>query len=245
MTLLEPITFCVLCVGSFAGAVVSGLAGFAFSAVVGALWLHMLPPAEAVPLMMTCSLVTQAISLVALRRSVRWHGNPVLIGGGLLGLVPAVWLLGRIDADMFRMGFGALLVAYASWMLLRPAAAQVREAPGQPQQALVGFGGGLIGGLTAMPGALPTIWCDLHGLPKADQRAMVQPYITVMQVIALTLMIAQNGIPSHLLHNVTLSLPALVIGAAIGVALFNRISTGAFRFVVLTLLLGGGLTFLI
>ena len=85
----------------------------------------------------------------------------------------------------------------------------------------------------------------MRGLPKADQRGLVQPYITAMQVIALILVIVQNGIPNHMLHNVTVSLPTLVIGAAIGVALFNRISSGAFRYVVLTLLLGGGLTFLI
>jgi hypothetical protein len=27
-----------------------------------------------------------------------------------------------------------------------------------------------ISGLTAMPGALPTIWCDLNGVPNAQQR---------------------------------------------------------------------------
>jgi uncharacterized membrane protein YfcA len=244
VTLLDPISFYVLSAGSFAGAVVSGLAGFAFSAVVGALWLHMLPPAEAVPLMMACSLVTQAISLIALRGTVQWRGSPVLIGSGVVGLVPAVWLLGKIDPATFRLGFGAFLVAYAAWMLLRPSVRLVREAPGPLGQALVGFGGGLIGGLTAMPGALPTIWCDLRGLPKADQRGLVQPYITTMQVIALALMFVQDGIPGQMLLNVTLSLPTLVIGAAVGVALFNRISTGLFRGVVLTLLLAAGLTFL-
>jgi uncharacterized membrane protein YfcA len=245
VTLLDPISFYVLCAGTFAGAVVSGLAGFAFSAVVGALWLHMLPPAEAVPLMMACSLVTQAISLVALRNSVQWRGSPALIGGGVLGLAPAVYILGKIDPATFRLGFGAFLVVYAGWMLLRPQVRPARETPGPLRKALVGFGGGLIGGLTAMPGALPTIWCDLRGLPKADQRGLVQPYITAMQVIALVLMFARNGIPDHMLLNVTVSLPTLVIGAAVGVALFKRISTGMFRCVVLTLLLAAGLTFLI
>jgi uncharacterized membrane protein YfcA len=242
--LLDPINFCLIFVGIFTGAVVSGLAGFAFSAVVGAVLLHILPPAEAVPLMMACSLVTQAISLYALRGSVQWRGSPILIASGALGLVPAVYLLSTIDAGTFRTGFGAFLVAYAGWMLLRPSVAQVREAPGQLRQALVGFGGGLIGGLTAMPGALPTIWCDLRGLPKADQRGLVQPYITAMQAIALALMFAHKGIPNHMILNVTLSLPALVTGAAIGVALFNRIRAGAFRCIVLTLLLAAGLTFL-
>ena len=48
----------VLSAGVFAGALVSGAAGFAFSAVAGAMLLHVLPPLEAVPLMMICSIAS-------------------------------------------------------------------------------------------------------------------------------------------------------------------------------------------
>src|SRR4029077_6452129 len=53
--------------GIFAGAVVSGFTGFAFSAVAGAVLLHVMPPREAVPLMMVCSVLVQSMSLVSLR----------------------------------------------------------------------------------------------------------------------------------------------------------------------------------
>ena len=55
----------------FAGAFVSGLAGFAFSAVAGAILLHMLEPMEAVPLMMACSAGVQATNLWALRKNIQ------------------------------------------------------------------------------------------------------------------------------------------------------------------------------
>jgi len=42
---------------------------------------------------------------------------------------------------------------------------------------LVGFAGGLVGGLTAMSGAVPTLWCDLHGLSQLEQRGIVQPFM--------------------------------------------------------------------
>src|SRR5258706_6294581 len=99
--------YLVLSGAVFAGAFVSGLMGFAFSAVAGAILLHVLPPIEAVPLMMACSIVTQAVSLVALRGTVKWHGNPVLIAGGLVGMLPALYLLYHVDARIFRIGFGA------------------------------------------------------------------------------------------------------------------------------------------
>ena len=46
----------LLSVAVFAGAFVSSLAGFAFSAVGGAILLRIFQPMEAVPLMMACSI---------------------------------------------------------------------------------------------------------------------------------------------------------------------------------------------
>jgi uncharacterized membrane protein YfcA len=236
--LLDPLSYLLVSAGIFAGAVVSGLMGFAFSAVAGAILLHVLPPTEAVPLMMACSIITQSVSLYALRRSLQWRGSAGLIAGGVIGILPALYLLYHVDATIVRVGFGAFLVAYAAWMLLRPTTVCVRVAAGRLRTAAVGFGGGLIGGLTAMPGAVPTIWCDLRGLPKDQQRGLVQPYITAMQVFALALMFAfsRNTLSTQALLNVTLTLPALAAGAILGVVLFGRVSDAAFRFVLLGVL---------
>jgi hypothetical protein len=53
----------LLSVAVFAGAFVSSLAGFAFSAVAGAILLRIFQPMEAVPLMMACSIGVQATHL--------------------------------------------------------------------------------------------------------------------------------------------------------------------------------------
>jgi hypothetical protein len=235
--LLDPQSYLLVSAGIFAGAVVSGLMGFAFSAVAGAILLHLLPPTEAVPLMMACSIITQSVSLYALRRSLQWRGSAGLIAGGVIGLLPSLYLLYHVDAKIVRVGFGAFLVAYAAWMLLRPRTACLQDAAGRLRDAAVGFGGGLIGGLTAMPGAVPTIWCDLRGLPKDQQRGLVQPYIAAMQVLALALMVSRNTLPTQALLNVTLTLPALAAGAILGVVLFRRVSDAWFRTAVLGVLL--------
>jgi hypothetical protein len=238
--LLDPQSYLLVSAGIFAGAVVSGLMGFAFSAVAGAILLHLLPPTEAVPLMMACSIITQSVSLYALRRSLQWRGSAGLIAGGVIGLLPSLYLLYHVDAKIVRVGFGAFLVAYAAWMLLRPRTACLQDAAGRLRDAAGGFGGGLIGGLTAMPGAVPTIWCDLRGLPKDQQRGLVQPYIAAMQVLALALMVSRNTLPTQALLNVTLTLPALAAGAILGVVLFRRVSDAWFRTVVLGVLAVAG-----
>jgi len=240
VSLFDPHSFAIVSAGIFAGAVVSGLVGFAFSAVAGAILLHVLPPTEAVPLMMACSIVTQGVSLVALRGSMEWRNSGILIAAGALGVLPALYLLHHIDAAIFRIGFGVFLVAYAAFMLLRPAAARARDLSGGLRDAVVGFGGGLVGGLTAMPGALPTMWCDLRGMPKDRQRGLVQPYITAMQLFALALLFAHHSFSTQALLNLTISLPALAAGSALGVILFRRVNDTRFRSVVLVVLLFAG-----
>ena len=111
--------------------------------------------------------------------------------------------------------------------------------------AAIGFGGGLVGGLTAMPGALPVIWCDLRGMPKNQQRALVQPYIVAMQLFALALMLSRNDLSTKALLDLTFSLPALAAGTALGVVMFGKVNDASFRRIVLAVLLVAGLSLIV
>jgi uncharacterized membrane protein YfcA len=233
-------SFCLLSIAVFCGAFVSGLAGFAFSAVAGAILLHVLPPLEAIPLMMACSITVQATNLWALRKSIRWKQSSVLVVGGLLGVPIAVWLLQAADARIFRESFGLAIACYAAYTLFRPVLSH-RLQMNVGRNALIGFGGGFVGGLTAMPGAVPTIWCDIHGVPKAEQRGLVQPFIAAMQIFSLVLMLLQHDLSSKVLVEFVASIPALLAGAALGIFAFRCVNEASFRRIILTMLLFSGL----
>jgi uncharacterized membrane protein YfcA len=243
--MIDYLPYLLLDAGIFAGAVVQGMSGFAFSAVAGAVLLHVRPPGEAVPLMMACSIAVQAATLIRLRRLVSWDASIALIAGGALGIPPAIYLLHHTSTRSFGIGFGIFLVAYASWMFFRPKATGVPAAQNRSHAAVVGFAGGLVGGLTAMPGALPTIWCDLRGLSKEQQRGLVQPFIAVMQAFALIMLLARSDISIGVLSDMLIALPALVAGSALGLILFARVNDATFRRVVLALLFVSGLAFVL
>jgi uncharacterized membrane protein YfcA len=235
----DMLSFVLLSVAVFFGAFVSGLAGFAFSAVAGAILLHVLEPMEAVPLMMACSVGVQATNLWALRENIQWKQSLILMLGGLAGVPIAVWLLQNTDTRTFREIFGMIVALYAGYMLCRPSLTYLQQM-NQSRHALVGFGGGLIGGLTAMPGAIPTIWCDMHGVPKAQQRGLVQPFIAAMQIFALGLLMVRHDLSSKVLVDLALSIPALFAGSALGIFAFRNVNEQTFRRIILAVLLISG-----
>jgi uncharacterized membrane protein YfcA len=225
----------------FLGGLVSGFSGFAFSAAAGAILLHFLPPMQAIPLMMICSVVTQATSMLIVRKFVVWSDLLPLLIGGAVGLPIALFLLTLMEPTAFRIAFGIFLVGYALAMLCRPALAAVRSIGGPTVNSIVGFGGGFVGGLTAMPGALPVIWCELNGIPKERQRAMVQPFILLMQIFAiLMLSLSPGAINRELVNNIAMAIPALLTGTLFGMALFGRVDDRKFRIAVLVLLFISG-----
>jgi hypothetical protein len=107
------------------------------------------------------------------------------------------------------------------------------------------FAGAFVSGLagfafSAVAGAIPTIWCDMRGMPKADQRGLVQPFIAIMQIFALVLLLERRGLSSKVVIDLALSLPALFAGSALGILAFRNINEVGFRRTILVLLLVSG-----
>jgi uncharacterized protein len=239
MSELSPL---ILTIAIFLGGVVSGFSGFAFSAVSGAILLHFLEPLVAIPLMMCCSIASQISSLAVIRQYVRWRESAPLLVGGAAGVPIALYFLTITNAHVFRILIGIFLVTYAIYSLTRPGFGMVRQAASPIIRTIVGFAGGLVGGLTAMPGSLPIIWCDLRGLSKEQQRGEVQPFNLMVQALAMTLLISPPGtLRPNLLPLLPLALPAVVAGTLVGILLWGKIDDTKFRYSILSMLLISGL----
>jgi uncharacterized membrane protein YfcA len=88
------------------------------------------------------------------------------------------------------------------------------------------------------------IECDMHAVPKNQQRGLVQPFIAAMQLFALALMLMRRDLSSKVFFDLLLSVPALFAGSALGVAAFRYVKDATFRRIVLIVLLVSGLMLL-
>jgi uncharacterized membrane protein YfcA len=230
--------FLVTTVAVFAGALVAGLAGFAFSAIAGAILFHWMPPLDAVPLLLVCSITTQCFGIAKFWHVIEWRSVAPYALSGLLGIPIGALLLARLNADVFTVAFGVFLIVYCTYMALRPGCA-IRRG-GRVSEVAVGFLGGVTGGATAFPGAIPTMWCTARGLAKAQQRGIVQPYILTMQIATLIYFSKIGLLSSGLVTTFAWCLPAVVLGTLLGFALFNRIDEARFKRVTLMFLFVSG-----
>ncbi|WP_157182169.1 sulfite exporter TauE/SafE family protein [Methylobacterium sp. WSM2598] len=237
--ILSGIDLPILC-ALFCGGVVSGLTGFAFSAIAGVILLHLYPSSVAIPLMMFCSLFSQAVSYFKLRLDFDMRASVGLICGGCFGLPIGYVAYSALDQHLFRIIFGVFVSAYSAYMLCKPSSLSYRWLSHRSMATYVGLLGGFVGAITAMPGALPTIWCDMQGFSKEKRRALTQPFIIFMQIAAFIIYLVGGKLSHELMKFAVEGAPAAAAGAVVGISLFRRISENKARKASLSLLLISG-----
>ncbi len=223
----------------------AGIAGFAFSAVCGAMLIHLWDdPVQVIQVMMACSIANQAVMVWTMRRRIRWRELGVFLAGGALGLPLGVWVLLHADHRLYRHALGIFLLAYGGYMLAgKLHVARRRRAA---LDLVAGLLGGITGGAAGFPSASVSIWCGLQGWDQARQRAVFQPFTLLMQVAALVAISALQRQAGHCIGFNPVNLlciPAALFGTWLGMACFPNISNRQFAVAVNLLLIVCGLSY--
>src|ERR1700744_4056338 len=118
---LDMLAYVLIFLGALAGGFVSGLAGFGSALMALGIWLYVLPPSLAVPLVMICSVVAQTSTLPSMWRSFDFSLIWPFIIGGLAGVPIGTALVAHPDPQTFKLGFGLLLMVFPTVLYLQRA----------------------------------------------------------------------------------------------------------------------------
>ena len=188
----------IVVAGALIAGFVNGLSGTGYALTALGFWLHAMSPATAAPLTAICAVGGHIQSLPRIWQGVRWPRLWPFLLCGLAGVPLGTALLAWVPVEPLKLGVGLMLIGYCAWMTF------VRRPPivhggGRVADGVVGFVGGVMGGVASVCGPVPMIWTAI-------------------------------------------CLPATVLGAHLGLALYGRINEVQFRRLVLALLAFSGLT---
>jgi len=224
---------------TFMGAVVSGVAGFGMGVVFVGMWAHILTPIQTATLIVGYGLVTQSYGIWKLRRALSWRRLAPFILGGAVGAPIGALLLTYTDPTYLPPAVGVLLVLYSIYGLARPAFEPVHA--GVTADAGIGVLNGLLGGLTGLVGIIVTIWCQLRGWSKDEQRTVFQPVMVAASALTAVSLSIAGVVTAETINLYFLGLPLLLAGVWIGFKLYGKLDDAVFRKVLLALLLVSGL----
>jgi uncharacterized protein len=227
--------------GAAAAGFVNGLSGTGYALVALGFWLHAMPPTSAAPLVAFCSVCGHLQSLPKIWSGLIWSRLWPFLIGGLIGVPIGTALLSHVEVKPLKLGVGLLLVVYCAWMAFvrRP---PVIMAGGRLADGIAGFGGGLLGGMASLSGPIPVIWTQLRGWNMLAQRGINQPFNMSVLALAVVTAAVAGFLDRSFFIWAAIVLPITIVGAHVGLRLYQRVNDAQFRRIILILLGLSGLT---
>jgi len=221
---------------------VQSLAGFGFALLLMPVLTIGIGLKAAAPLVAIVSLVLNAVNLI--RNYQGFNGREIwrLTAASIPGVPLGIWLLASVDEQAIMRVAGGILVFYAVYALLRPAAAQLRS---QWLAFPAGLLAGCLSGAYNTPAPPLLIYGSLRRWPKEEFRAALHTLFFVNGVVVVTSHLIARNVTATTVSALLYALPALALGVAMAMLFDRRLDRERFRAFVLVLILALGVSLML
>ena len=239
---VEFVTFLML--GAMAGGFINGLAGTGTALFALGFYLVVLSPVTAVAIVALMSVLVGLQGLWVVRAAIFDRPDRLarFILPGLVGVPLGLYLLDVIDPRTLRLGIAGFLILYGGYFGFR-AVLPAFERRTPVIDVIVGFLGGVLGGMAGVSGALPSMWVSMRPWTKAEARAVMQPLNVVILSTTVSLLFWRGAYDATALTALAITVPTGFVAAQAGIMVFRRLSNDGFRrlLILLTLMMGVGI----
>lgn len=229
-----------LLAGALAGGFINGLAGFGTALFALGWWLQIMPPVNAVAMVLAMSVLSGLQGAFVVRHAIRRADLARFVLPGLLGLPAGYAALQYVEARSLTLIVAGFLLLFGGFFTLRRRLPKLQHRPLAAELA-IGCAGGVLGAMTGLSGALPTMWLALFDQSKAATRAILQPYNIIILSVSAVLLALDGAYDRQTLLRMVIALPATLLAAQIGIALFKRLEDAQFRRLLIAMMLISGL----
>ncbi|MDD4835531.1 MAG: sulfite exporter TauE/SafE family protein [Dethiosulfovibrio sp.] len=229
-------------VAVFAGSVVQGCAGFAFSLVAAPFLLFFLPQEVVIPMLVLVSLGLNLMVLKDCGSSLDFKKVLPILAGGIISLPVGIWVLTAMDPRSFRLFVGGFIVLVSLVML----SGWRKPLPYRLWALLpIGLFSGVLNGSLSMSGPPVVLFLSNQGVDKDEFRANLAAYFLSLNLATIALYI-YKGVLTGQVTLITLSYaPVLLIGTWLGIKASRLLPERVFRRMTLLLIAATGLVMII
>lgn len=236
----------LLGLGALLGGFINGLAGFGTALFALGFWLQIMPPVQAVSMVVVVSAITGLQGIWLVRHSITAQPRRLarFVIPAVIGIPIGVAALTVLDAGTLKITIAMFLILYGGFFTLRSNLPKIGH-PTPVIDGVVGFLGGVMGGAASLSGAFPTMWCAMRPWSKSETRAVLQPYNVI--VLGLTMvMFAFKGLYTwDAFRLILIALPVTMLSAQVGIAVFKRLTDDQFRRLIIAMMFLSGVILLL
>lgn len=201
-----------------------------------------LPPEQALGLLLPLLLLIDAATLRPYWRQWSWREARVLLLGGVAGIALGVLFWRAADPNLLRLLIGLIALGHVAQLLLRRRTAAGVE---RPAPTAVGLAAGALAAFTSFVshagGPVVAVYLLSRGLGKTGYQATTVLVFAVLNVAKAVAYGALGAITVQSLSSGLVLAPAALAGAWLGVVAHRAIPERAFFAVTYILLTGAGL----
>jgi uncharacterized membrane protein YfcA len=213
------------------------LTGFGLALISMPLLTALLGVQTAAPLVAVFGLLAEVILLLYFREAVNVRVIWRLIVASIVGVPVGVVVIGRLDEAVVLTALGVIVAGYALYALLK---LRLPDVQGAAWAYGTGFVAGILGGAYNTAGPPVIVYGNCRRWPPDEFKGNLQGFFLFTGVVILVSHVLAGNYNAEVLRYSLLTLPAVAAGLVAGLALSKRISAGAFRTLVLWLLLALG-----
>lgn len=232
----------------FIAATVHGIAGFGYAQVaMGILPLFRQPGSASIIFTIT-AIVSNASVFWSVRDKFSWEewGVPAI---GLVGGLPVgIYIFKGLNDSFMRLLIGLLLIISVIIVLATEKSSRIEQwikknhlRPDWKIGFLAGFIAGILGGAVAIPGPSMILYgsamMTLNIWDGEKMKAILTSFFGTLMAYRLMVLLVTADLTAPLVAEAVIVLPVLLIGAWVGIRIFNYMPQKIFSWIVL-----GGLT---
>jgi uncharacterized membrane protein YfcA len=220
----------------------TGVSGAGILAV--AMFAQIIPARAATGVVLPLLIVADVIAVAIFRRHANWRELLRIFPWAALGVGLGTLLLGRIDDVLTKRVIGVILVLISVWQFVR----QARGANDLPSSPIVAALTGTTAGITTMvanaAGPIMTLYLLAMRLPKLEFIGTGAWFFLLVNMFKVPFGVSLGIINGESLRLNLLLVPAVMLGAWLGLMLLQHINQVWFERIALAGALLGGLRLL-